>query len=237
MIEVLTRSAHPLSLSEVAERSSLTPSTAKRILHTLEAFAMVRQTRRRYAIGEMAAPMAQSFLDNDPVRRVAAPELERFARSTGLTASLYVRHGSERILVARVEGEEDLPYRLQLGKLMPLTRGAGKILLAAEDDSEIASVLADARTLGHEPDSTTIDDIRARIGDARDQGFSLSEGERVAGILAIAVTLPAPASERGLPLYALSASGPQRAVSRDRIVELVPSLQNLAHALSVNLVG
>lgn len=235
VIQVLTRSAHPLSLSEVAERSALTPSTAKRILLTLEAFAMVRQHHRRYAIGEMAAPMAQSYLDNDPVRRAATPELERLARSTGLTASLYVRHGSERILVARVEGEHGLPYRLQLGKLMPLTRGAGKILLAAEDDAGVEAVLDDARAIGYEPESTTADEIRERLADAREQGFSLSEGERVAGTITIAVSLPEPASEEGRPLYALSVAGPQREVSRERIVGLVPSLQNLAHALSVVL--
>jgi DNA-binding IclR family transcriptional regulator len=56
--------------------------------------------------------------------------LEDLPREAGLAASLFVRTGISRAVIARVEGSNPLRYELPIGNRLPLHVGAGKVLAA-----------------------------------------------------------------------------------------------------------
>jgi hypothetical protein len=56
--------------------------------------------------------------------------LEDLPKEAGLAASLFVRTGISRAVIARVEGSNPLRYELPIGKRLPLHVGAGKVLAA-----------------------------------------------------------------------------------------------------------
>ena len=123
----------------------------------------------------------------DELTRVTLPVLQELAHNSEETASLFVRWGSKRILVQRVDGLQPLRFLLPIGQGLLLPLGAGKVLAAALPDEELDSVMDEIgeRTLANGK-RLTRETLRTEIECIRWQGYSFSDGERVVGTFSIA---------------------------------------------------
>jgi IclR family acetate operon transcriptional repressor len=229
VFELLQRTDRPQRLSDIARVSAMSLPTTLRILRVLQDYGLVSQSEKTYRIGPGVLPAARSFLETDPMVTAARPILQQLAVQTQLTASVYSRLGFERILIARVDGENHLRYDLPLGKRLPLTIGAaGRVLLASATDEELQEVIAASIANGFEPESFNLDELKSRNPNP-DADYGFAQNERETGVMSVAVAVPNPA---GPPREAMVLTAPAEAHSRDELELMVPELKRAATRLS-----
>ncbi|MFJ9389921.1 IclR family transcriptional regulator [Nocardioides sp. NPDC101246] len=192
VLEVLEATRTPLRLSEVARRAGLHVATTQRILSTLEARGRVEQDGTGYRTGVAMLFGAHAYLATNRLAATAPMILQQLAAATGLTASVFVRSGSSRAVIARVEGDDPLRYVLPIGERLPLHLGAGKVIAAYMDPEELEGFSEFTRA-----DGTQIspDDFRHELEEIRRRGWVASHDERVVGASSVGAPLLSPEGE------------------------------------------
>lgn len=230
ILELLERADRPLRLVDLSRGASLHAATVLRIVAVLQRKGLVVHEAGEYRMGAATLGMAHRYLQSDPLVARARPHLQHLAARTGLSASLYVRLGDERILVARVDGLEPLRYELPLGRRLPLGLGAGRSILAFLDEHErdaLVQRVVPVRTAdGAELDAAALQGALERV---RSDGFHISVSERDVGVAAISVPV---LDAEGAVVAALSVVGPEE---RDAVAQLqghAPALRRAAHAIA-----
>ncbi|MCF7550690.1 IclR family transcriptional regulator [Pseudonocardia sp. WMMC193] len=230
VLEVLDESRHALRLSDIARRAGLPVATTQRILTVLEARGRIERGSTGYRPGVGLIFGAHAYLNSSPLVLAARPVLQELAAETGLTASLFMRVGWYRVVLARVDGAHPLRYEIPIGERLPLHIGAGKALAAAMSPEEIE------RFLDEEPDLTRADgtaysrtDFLAELAEIRARGYSTASGERVPGMTSVAAAVQptdTPATA------ALQVSGTSDEVPAERIAALGVEVQRAAYAVA-----
>lgn len=229
VFEQIQRYDHPQRLSTIAADLGMSSPTTLRILRVLQEAGLVSQTDKSYRLGPAVLPAARVFLENDPLPRIAKPILEQLSSATNLTASLYTRLGSERVLVERVVGETSLGYSLPQGRRLPLTAGAaGRTLLRGLFDEELEVIAEASRRLHYENEDFNLDAIKSRVP-APETTYVISEDERALGIISLATPIP---SRQSSHTEALSLTGPIHAVTRAQLEAHAPDLLHAARRIS-----
>jgi DNA-binding IclR family transcriptional regulator len=130
-----------LSLAELAARTGFYKSTILRLLGTLEAARCVeRQADARWALGPMLFRLGALYARARPVERHLPAALAALAAGSGETASFWVRHGTQRLCLARVRAASPIRDDLAEGDLLALPLGAGGRVLSAPDPRALGAV-------------------------------------------------------------------------------------------------
>jgi DNA-binding IclR family transcriptional regulator len=130
-----------LSLAELAARTGLYKSTILRLLGTLEqARCVERQADARWALGPMLFHWGSLYARAQPVERLLPSVLQALATESGETASFWVRHGDQRLCLARVRAPSPIRDDLAEGVLLALPAGAGGRVLSAPDPRALGVV-------------------------------------------------------------------------------------------------
>jgi DNA-binding IclR family transcriptional regulator len=136
ILDLLSRSAHPLGTSEVARRLRLPKSTAHGLLRALLEVGAVEEVRQRFRLG----PTVPRLAAVGELRRRWLPVLERMAEATGETAFLGQPRGARVAIVDEVLGRGVPVISAPVGSFLPAGAGAvGKVLAGrplAEDRGE-----------------------------------------------------------------------------------------------------
>ena len=233
VVDLLSDSGRPLRLAEVARGTGLHIATAQRILKVLERRNYVAQDSAGYSVGPAALAAAHSFLVGNHLVLTATPVLQELAAALGLTASLSVRVGSARVLVARVEGTSPLRYQLPVGGRLPLHLGAGKVFLAYMVEAgreEILSSVEKIETAGGAV--IPLVEYRALLDEIVAQGYAISRNERVVG--AVSVSAPVRSREGDL-LGVVQVSGREEDLSEDRLAEATREVVNAGASIAARI--
>ncbi|CAN5350801.1 IclR family transcriptional regulator [soil metagenome] len=178
-----------MTLAELASSTGLYHSTILRLCESLEQFRFIKRlSDGRYTLGPMPFHLGMLYQSTFRLRDLVIPVLRELTKRTLETAAIYVREGSERICLHRVELPRTVRMNVREGDRVELDKGAaGKVLLAWADDA--------LRTRGAEADH-----IRRSF-------FSISLAERESETAAIAAPVFG-AGQRlvcavsvGIPLY------------------------------------
>ncbi|MBR8742095.1 IclR family transcriptional regulator [Nocardiopsis sp. MG754419] len=230
VLEALERSDVPLRLVDLCRQVDLHPATVLRSLAVLQRRGLVVAENQTYRLGVAVLRMAHGFLVNDQLSRHARPIMQRLTSVTGLTSSLYVRSGFERVLAVRVDGSPQLHYQVPIGRWFPLFIGSGKAIAAhlTEDEREAVVAMSEGSTTAS-GDAVDPDLLRRELATIAAEGHSLTIGERDIAVAAVAVAVTGPTGEA---VAALSVSGPSEHTSKDRLHQAVPELRRAASALN-----
>ena len=215
------------SLNELARRTGLSPSTAHRLLATLQAEGYVTREAdtSRYVLGHRIAGAAATLQQRTShLRSLAKPHLESIAQATGETTNLVMLDGSWSVYVDKVEGTHALRMAMRIGTVFPAyTSASAKAILAYQpDDSHIAEIFA-----GQPPRKlckntiVTAQAFKAGMRAVRAKGFAIENEELEQGVSCIAAPILGP---DGTALAAISVPGPTpriMAPNPDRIGLLV----------------
>lgn len=196
ILECLQATPGPLSLSGLAEGTGLSPSTAMRILSTLEKRGFVRRDERtkQYALGPRTRAMREKTL-LEMLFAMAAEPMRVLNRTFGESISVFVPRNDKRVCVRRVESSHPLRPVVNVGDSLPLSLGAsGRVLCAWLEEQGALDIAA----LSPPPD-------RAALKRTLEQGYAASFGEREAGTYAVSAPVFAP---QGGILAALALAGP-----------------------------
>lgn len=126
--------ANSVPLAEAARQVDLPPSTALRLLRTLESWDLVsRKDDGEYWAGPRLMQLAARAAGEDILSRHAHPHLEALVASTGESAYISVRGpGRTALYIGQVEGTHAIRHRSWVGQTVPLDgTAAGTALLGA----------------------------------------------------------------------------------------------------------
>jgi urocanate hydratase len=112
----------PLTLSECARRAQLPPSTALRLLRTLEAAGFVaRDIEGSFHAGTRVIQLGATALGRQPLVRLAQPGLQRIVEATGESAYFAIRGpGDTAVYIAMAEGTRPVRHTSWIGRAIPL---------------------------------------------------------------------------------------------------------------------
>lgn len=233
VLEVLEAARTPLRLSEVARRSGLHVATTQRILTVLEARGRIEQGPTGYRTGVAMLFGAHAYLASNPIAVAAPLVLQELAAATGLTASVFVRAGDSRAVVARVEGKNPLRYLLPIGQRLPLHLGAGKALAAYMPADQVDELLERVGELTRASgDVISTESLRAELAAIRREGVAFSTDERVVGTSSAAAPVLNAAGEC---IAAIQVAGPASDASFADQAALGVEVRQAAAALATRL--
>lgn len=220
-----------LTLTEVAERSGVTPAGARRLLHTLVTLGYARVEGRTFSLTPAVLDVGYSYLSSLSMREVAMPFLDAFARDTGEICTVSVLDRTDVVYVARAEMRSPISRRLAAGERLPAhATSSGHVLLGFLCAAELEAYLKLAPferltqwTL------TNADQLVQAIDQAGIRGYALASEQLELGVCGLAV----PVKDRsGKTVAALTTSLSLAKHQADAIVPaFLPSLQELAQQI------
>jgi IclR family acetate operon transcriptional repressor len=221
LLERLADADGGVTLTDLAQRVGLSPSTTHRLLNTLESTGFVHRTEPLglWHVGVKAFIVGSSFLANRDLLARTHPYLRRLVELSGESANLAVLDEYDAVVVDQVQCGELMRMHAKLGSRVPLhASGLGKALLAAMSDASVDRILH-KRGLPRITEHTL--DTPARLWDAlaeiRRRGYTYDDGEHAVGLRCLAATIH---DEHGEPLAAISIAGPASRMPDARVPEL-----------------
>lgn len=221
ILECLQASSGPLSLSELAERVTLSPSTAVRILSTLEKRSFIQRDARTklYSLGPRSRTLQDTTSLMEILLAMSAAPMAVLGGTFGESISLFVPQGDRRICIKRLESPHPLRPVVNKGDSLPLSMGAGGKVLSAW--------LAQQGDL--DPSAFIPPIPREALQQVRENGFAASFGEREAGTFAISAPVFAPT---GRILAALALAGPLVRFEASKLEPMSEAVKTQADAIS-----
>ncbi len=226
------------TLTEVAQQVGLSPSTAHRLLTTLEQERYVRfdAERRLWSVGVQAFVAGSAFLKTRSLVPTARPHMRALMESSEETVNLAVEDQAEAVYLSQVECRQMMRAFARPGGRVPLhCSSVGKALLSAMPDAEVARVLhrhglarVTIKTL------TTTPALRDDLARARTRGYAIDDEEHAVGLRCIAAVV---FNEAADPLAAVSLSGPMARIPDERIPLLGDLVRRTADAVTAQLGG
>jgi IclR family pca regulon transcriptional regulator len=122
---------------------------------------------------------------------VAQPHLEQLVEEVEESSEVSILDGEEIVYIVRVPGPKIMTVSINVGARMPAhATSMGRVLLAGLDDPELSTYLATATLKRFLPGTiTTSEELRARIVEARDQGWAIIDQELEEGLRAVAAPI------------------------------------------------
>lgn len=232
LLEALATSEGEISITSLANRTSLHVSTVHRLLTTLLRRGYVRQNPEtsRYFTGAKLATLAEGRSRFNELRLRARPVLRSLTEQTRETANLVVLDDVMAVYIETVPSPQVVRMFTTLGNRVPLhATGAGKALLAALVPDR-RDALIDRIDLRAHTARTIVDkaSLRRALEEVRERGYAIDDEEYDEGVRCVAVAV----GPAGAPLAAISVSAPASRMTRQRCAELAPLLRRAATELS-----
>jgi IclR family pca regulon transcriptional regulator len=179
-----------MTLSEVAERTSLTRAGARRFLLTLHELGYVDYDQKYFWLRPAVLELGFAYLSSLGLGRIARPVLGRLTEELGEASSVSVLDGKDVVYVARVETRRPF-FSVEVGGRVPAHCAAtGQVLLAALAEDALAAWLVKSDLVARSPRSITDKQkLHARLSQIKSQGYAIVNGEVEVGVRSLAVPI------------------------------------------------
>ena len=238
ILEALAKAEAGISLTDIAQRVDLPPSTTHRLLSTLEKMGYVYQSEElgHWYVGLQAFTVGSGFLANRDFVGQSHVYMRRLMEQSGETANLAILDGTEAVFIAQVQCREMMRILVKLGSRVPLhASGVGKAIFAALPDEQIDAILK-VKGLPRITGNTIVapETMWAALKVIRHRGYSFDDEEHAPGTRCVAATIY---DEYAEPLGAISLAGPSSRLPDERIKQLGPIVAHTAEELTRKLGG
>jgi IclR family pca regulon transcriptional regulator len=226
VLESFGEGASRMTAQQMADRTGLSRTAARRQLLTLEYLGYLASDGKLFWLTPRVLRLAQGYIDSSRLARIVHPYLQRLAHGLHETAYLSVFDNGSVIYLARqsVSRAKNVGYGIGEQVAAPLT-AAGLMLLSYLSDQEQAEYLEKYQIRNFT--SHTISAILMK--EPRSLGFAISESQFDIDYRGIAVPI---LDHKGIPHGALSVTVSLVHESReDSIKRLLPMLRDTAVSL------
>jgi len=242
LLEKLAEHDQSRGISELAYELTLNKSNVHRLLQTLIRCGYVSKevNTERYLLSSKLWFVARRGRPLDALRRAIRPTLRDLMSKTGESVVFVIVEDDEIILIDQVETERPVRVYFSVGQSFPvdsvLAESKGLTALqevALASRSQIEAQLAVKRVQKQLRKGDVFAERQlSKIAAVREQGFSLSRGEWVSGVNAVAVPVSDPS---GHLIGVLSCFGPAERLDDKVLGKLQKLLQRSAQDLSDRL--
>ena len=227
---------HPeMRLSEVAERTGLSPAVARRCLKTLGALGYVGQYGRNFLLRPEVLTLGSAFHASMNLDQLCIPPLQTLRDETGDSASMAVISGQDILYLTHVSTNRRIRLGVNVGTRFPLhATSLGKAILAFRPQAEIDAFLDLApyekfteRTVSTGPV------MKKRLEDVRERAYDSALDELDFGIVSIAVPI---LDDNRQAIAAINCSTSTTRISQEELIETrLPLLRNAAAEIEQSL--
>ena len=227
-----------ITLTEIAQQVGLSPSTAHRLLTTLEQerYVSFDLERRVWSVGVQAFVAGNAFLKTRSLVATARPHMRSLMEDSEETVNLAVEDQAAAVYLSQVECRQMMRAFARPGGRVPLhCSSVGKALLSAMPDNSLAKVLhrhglarVTLKTI------TTTPELRDDLARSRERGYAIDDEEHAVGLRCIAAVI---FNENADPIAAVSLSGPMARIPDERIPVLGDLVRRKADAITAQLGG
>lgn len=219
------KTAPEAAIPEVAEAIGLSRSTTYRIAERLRelGFLEVNPATSRWRLGREAVQLGVAALQSTDVMQVAPEALRLLLDMAGEAVNLAVFDADSMVLLYREQGPQSVTISSRLGSHRPMHASSlGKAFLAAMQDSE-RRVLLSRLQLARHTDTTIVSaaGLEREIAEIRARGYAIDNSEFEATLACAAAAV---FDHRGLPVAAISVSGPVERVG--------PQIERIGHMVA-----
>lgn len=218
-------------VTELAAQLELSKATVFRLLQTLAGKGLVARNPddATYALTPKVLSLGLRFLPRK-LTAIARPHLERLRDLSGETATLSVQVGDQRVFLDVVPSRLEVKMVPEVGRAVPLVRGAsGKVLLAFAEP-EVRNRLIRAAFDGRP--KRAIEAYEAELARIRRDGYARSVQERTPGASSIAAAIR---DQLGNVVATVALSAPANRLDENVMKRLMPLLLETASSISREL--
>lgn len=189
VVEAFSAEAPELTLTEVANRTGVSPATARRALITLQQLGYVGLVGKRFVLRPKVLSLGSAFLSSMNIRELAQPALQEIADRFRDSASLAVLDGDNVMYIAHVPSSRRIRFNGSVGYRSPaFGTSLGLALWAFMDDERLESALSKAPFNAYTSQTlTSAADLRNAVQQIRRDGYATAQEQLEYGIVAIAV--------------------------------------------------
>jgi IclR family acetate operon transcriptional repressor len=238
LLEALGEDEEGYRLTDLAIRTGLSPSTAHRLLTTLEKrrFVAFDQSDNMWHVGRQSFAIGSAFIRRRNFVAPALPFLRRLRDVTHETANLGVVDDGEVIVLTQVESREIMRAITKVGGRAPMvTSGIGKAILATYPDEDVVAIIQrhGMRRLTSKS-VVRAGELRDALARVRLEGYAVDDQEFLMGLRCVAAVVY---NDQAEALAAISVSGLASRVPQERVPELGRLVRDTAEELTLALGG
>lgn len=229
-----------MTLTELAERISVSKSSAFALLQTLITRGYVADSgtrlTRRYRLGMALAKLGDAAEVQSPLISLAMPVLQSVTDATGLTTRLVVPDGPYAVVTARVDAPGSVRFASYLGQReYPHCTSAGKALLATLPPEQARALALES---GMPPRTErTITDPDALVRDlelSAARGYTIDDEEDSEGVFCVGAAI---FDRNGQGVAAISGTGLKLNRPTWQLDELGVTIRDAADQVTMALGG
>jgi IclR family transcriptional regulator, KDG regulon repressor len=222
-------------MTQISEIVGMNKSTVHRLLATLEAKRFVQRDPLTglYQPGNRLLQMAFLTTQKNNLFEVVEPYMKKLNELYRETITLSILDDSDVVYSSVVESQQTVKLAARPGQRLPaFCTASGKVLMAYSDEEIIQKIFdkgfPEYTSFTIRSSETLIHIFRL----VRERGFAYSEQEYEEGINAVA----APLLDRNKrPLAAIAVAGPAYRLTVDRMLEIGPSVAEIAREVTREL--
>ncbi len=224
ILDCFRDACEPIPLTAIAEAVELSPSTALRILSTLEkkGYIIRDESSKRYSLGPGILRLTAAAQKVNGLASLALPSMRELNALFDESISVYIASGLQRVCIQRVESSHPLRQVISIGDILPLTIGAGGKVLTAW-----LSTMPNFKASALMPPLSP-----ALLAQVRENGYATSFNERGEGIYGVAAPI---FTWNGTIAAALSLSGPTVRFLPDKLPQMAEAVVAKAMQISRTL--
>lgn len=231
ILKCFTFEQKEMNLADLCKVSGLPKTTVFRLLASLEksGFVVKDERTQTYRLGMVLFQLGNIVSSSIELRKISLPIMEELAKKTKETININIVQGQERVCIEKVDGSHDLREFIQVGRSLPLYKGAsGKILLAYLPEAIQKEILKNAASNLKEP----AENVLKQLETIRRNGYAVSQNERVLGAAAVSAPI---LNYDGKLVAGLTISGATVRFTKEKIDEFIKLVVNGAKEISKNL--
>jgi DNA-binding IclR family transcriptional regulator len=208
VLEDLSNRPEPVGLTEIANATKLSKTTAYRILATfVDSNILIKDPSGRYQIGPAVVKWSASYNKRSGLLEMSRDILEIMRDYSGETIHLFVFESGRAYYLEKLESPSPLLMRSKVGAELPLySTAGGKAILSALPAGQVEIYLE--RTPLESRTANTITDPKELLNLLKiykTRGYSEENQENEEGIRCVAAPI---VDRNGFPLGAVSVSAP-----------------------------
>jgi IclR family acetate operon transcriptional repressor len=238
LLEKVAESAQGVALTDLAQAAGLAPSTAHRLLKSMQSRDFVRQDAERglWFVGVRAFVVGNAFARARDITVLARPVMWELMEKVGESVNLAVLDDDEPVYLSQVECRQMMRAHALPGARAPVhCSGIGKALLAWLPSARVQAVLV-RRGLRRYTEKTITEPARlaAELATVRARGYAIDDEEHSLGMRCVAAPV---FDESGDAVAALSMTGPTARISDAALPELGVVVRAAAADLTARIGG
>lgn len=221
LLNIVSKSATPLSLSELSKESDLSISTIQRLTYTLQCLGLLDRDQRskKFKVGPEMISLSFTVIDNLTLKNVALPYMQKLSRQLDEVVALMALTGNQIILIESIKTSQILNVSTASGTNVPWHASAsGKAILAFLPESVMDDILKqNGLSKFTENTVTSMRAFKRLLPAIRNRGFAMAIDENAYGMGAVAAPVR---GNNGDVLAALTIMVPTARVSQKKLSDI-----------------